>query len=427
MRILFLLLLLQWQLTIGIGQRKQYLDTTAMWIGDQQYIHILSDQEIPFSQVRNGLDTLPWIQILDEGQSIKNEEGKFLRSIKFTVFDSGRYSIPNLMQNETFTQSLNVIDVYNVPNEAQELLAIKDIEETKGPSRLMMYILLASVFALLMLAILWFFFKADRVKPGRVEYILPKKPAEIALEKIKSLESKKLWQKDELSDYYGELNFILREFLSDGLAIPAKEHTSRDILEAVDSCKHNIVWKEQLNQNFRIADFAKFANSYPDISTHASQIEFVQNFVEKNSLLSDEILNNKQVRWSTLLSGPDALQFDNPSEIAPEKLQHCYTNQSVNLVLISGLISTVEFSLPENWVKIHRHKLGQLTRWHINLLAQSKNKFLSLLFLLLCLPAIAIFLPLLTVIAYVNKESLFSRGLFLLSERNKLVIDKSKL
>ena len=381
MRILFLLLLLQWHLTIGIGQSKQYLDTTAMWIGDQQYIHILSDQEIPFSQVRNGLDTLPWIQILDEGQSIKNEEGKFLRSIKFTVFDSGRYSIPNLMQNETFTQSLNVIDVYNVPNEAQELLAIKDIEETKGPSRLMMYILLASVFALLMLAILWFFFKADRVKPGRVEYILPQKPAEIALEKIKSLESKKLWQKDELSDYYGELNFILREFLSDGLAIPAKEHTSRDILEAVDSCKHNIVWKEQLNQNFRIADFAKFANSYPDISMHASQIEFVQNFVEKNSLLSDEILNNKQV----------------------------------------------EFSLPENWVKIHRHKLGQLTRWHINLLAQSKNKFLSLLFLLLCLPAIAIFLPVLTVIAYVNKESLFSRGLFLLSERNKLVIDKSKL
>ena len=283
MRILFLLLLLQWHLTIGIGQSKQYLDTTAMWIGDQQYIHILSDQEIPFSQVRNGLDTLPWIQILDEGQSIKNEEGKFLRSIKFTVFDSGRYSIPNLMQNETFTQSLNVIDVYNVPNEAQELLAIKDIEETKGPSRLMMYILLASVFALLMLAILWFFFKADRAKPGRVEYILPQKPAEIALEKIKSLESKKLWQKDELSDYYGELNFILREFLSDGLAIPAKEHTSRDILEAVDSCKHNIVWKEQLNQNFRIADFAKFANSYPDISTHASQIEFVQNFVEKNS------------------------------------------------------------------------------------------------------------------------------------------------
>ena len=418
MRILFLLLLLQWHLTIGIGQSKQYLDTTAMWIGDQQYIHILSDQEIPFSQVRNGLDTLPWIQILDEGQSIKNEEGKFLRSIKFTVFDSGRYSIPNLMQNETFTQSLNVIDVYNVPNEAQELLAIKDIEETKGPSRLMMYILLASVFALLMLAILWFFFKADRVKPGRVEYILPQKPAEIALEKIKSLESKKLWQKDELSDYYGELNFILREFLSDGLAIPAKEHTSRDILEAVDSCKHNIVWKEQLNQNFRIADFAKFANSYPDISMHASQIEFVQNFVEKNSLLSDEILNNKQVRWSTLLSGADALQFDNPSEIAPEMLQHCYTNQSVNLVL---------FSLPENWVKIHRHKLGQLTRWHINLLAQSKNKFLSLLFLLLCLPAIAIFLPLLTVIAYVNKESLFSRGLFLLSERNKLVIDKSKL
>ena len=133
------------------------------------------------------------------------------------------------------------------------------------------------------------------------------------------------------------------------------------------------------------------------------------------------------MRWSTLLSGPDALQFDNPSEIAPEMLQHCYTNQSVNLVLISGLISTVEFSLPENWVKIHRHKLGQLTRWHINLLAQSKNKFLSLLFLLLCLPAIAIFLPVLTVIAYVNKESLFSRGLFLLSERNKLVIDKSKL
>ena len=156
-----------------------------------------------------------------------------------------------------------------------------------------------------------------------------------------------------------------------------KEHTSRDILEAVDSCKHNIVWKEQLNQNFRIADFAKFANSYPDISTHASQIEFVQNFVERNSLLSDEILNNKQVRWSTLLSGPDALQFDNPSEIAPEKLQHCCTNQSVNLVLISGLISTVEFSLPENWVKIHRHKLGQLTRWHINLLKVIINTFKS--------------------------------------------------
>ena len=399
----------------------QYIDTTHMWIGDQQNLNFESNKDIPLAEITTVLDTLSWFQIIDKSPSTKNEKGRYISKIIFTVFDSGNYQIPNLFQSSEFNPNANYVEVRDVPDQKQELLATKDIEETTAPSKLTLYIILASILTLIMLGILWFFFRADRVKPGRVDYITPPKPYEIAIQKIKELESKKLWQRNELKEYYTDINFILREFISDGLNIPAKEHTSREIIQAIEESQEKPEYFDQLQSSLRIADYAKYANKFPDISVHQSQLEFVTEFIQKNIPLSNKIC------WSNLLQANLANQFDNPLEIVPEILQNNISKDNTDLILISGLFSSERFELPETWVRIHRHKLGQLTRWHHNLLSQSKIKFISLILILICLPVIAIFLPVLAIVAYVNKESLFSRGLFLLTSKNKLVIDKSKL
>lgn len=406
---------------------KQYIDTTHMWIGDQQNLNFESNKDIPLAEITTVLDTLSWFQIIDKSPSTKNEKGRYISKIIFTVFDSGNYQIPNLLQSSEFNPNANYVEVRDVPDQKQELLAIKDIEETTAPSKLTLYIILASILALIMLGILWFFFRADRVKPGRVDYITPPKPYEIAFQKIKELESKKLWQRNELKEYYTDINFILREFISDGLNIPAKEHTSREIIHAIEESQEKPEHFDQLQSSLKMADYAKYANKFPDISEHQSQLEFVTEFIQKNIPLSNKILNDNQICWSNLLQANLANQFDNPLEIVPEILQNNISKDNTDLILISGLFSSERFELPETWVRIHRHKLGQLTRWHHNLLSQSKIKFISLILILICLPVIAIFLPVLAIVAYVNKESLFSRGLFLLTSKNKLVIDKSKL
>ena len=55
----------------------QYIDTTHMWIGDQQNLNFESNKDIPLAEITTVLDTLSWFQIIDKSPSTKNEKGRY--------------------------------------------------------------------------------------------------------------------------------------------------------------------------------------------------------------------------------------------------------------------------------------------------------------------------------------------------------------
>lgn len=410
---------------------SQKLDSIAMLIGDQQHLTLTtSDRQIgenPFAI----LDTMPWLQIIDKGNWIQKDR-TYERKILFTVFDSGYFVIPALglfHEQDSFLHFGNplALEVNNPTDSLNILRPIKDIEETQSEFRFLTLIILGILLISGMLFILWMFFKADRIKPSVIHVPQEKKIWEQCLQSLKDLESKQLWQNNRVKEYYDELNLILRTYLSSGLNIPAIENTSSEIIEYIQKNKTEIKDWELLRECFRESDYTKFANRIPSGEQNTKWIQFAVEFVKSNKDLSELILEETRVHWKSLLGETLAGQFDNPLETVPNELIQLYNkNKLGHLELFHHFINSLNFQLPEDWIKWHLMHTGIFYRWQINILNISKHKFIQVALLIFVLPFITIFLPILVLISFWKKQDLFSRGVFGLSSKNKLVLRKIK-
>ncbi len=408
---------------------QQKLDSTAMLIGDQQYLTLMSPQDQVGEKPFIILDTLHWFQVLDKGSWVFNKT-VYERKILFTVFDSGYFRIPMLYGTgipDSTGYPGNALYLYvNNPSDSLAILRpIKEIEETHNTRRLIYAIVLACLLILGMLFVIWQFFKADRTKPASMVIIPDKKIWEKSMEALYELEEKKLWQQNQTKAYYDELNYILRGFISHGLKLPALELTSKEIMESLEESGIELKDSELLKSCFTQSDFVKFANAVPSYQDNEQWMEFAKAFVRNNQELSEKILEEKRIHWMALLGAEQAEQFEFPLDTVPELFVQTYQPMSHSkLELIDNFIRRKTFYLPDNWVKLHQQESGLFNRWHHGLLNISTNKFLQVFLLLFALPFISIFLPFLILMGLWKKEAIFSRGLFGLSNQSKLVIIK---
>jgi hypothetical protein len=410
---------------------SQKLDSISMLIGDQQHLTLSSsDQQIgetPFAI----LDTMSWLQIIDKGSWIQRDR-RYERKILFTVFDSGYFVIPalGLIQGQDSVIHIGnplALEVNNPSDSLNILRPIKSIEETKSEFRYLTVIIVGALLIAAMLFILWLFFKADRIKPSVIQLPHEKKIWEQCILSLEELESKKLWQNNMVKEYYDELNLILRTYLSSGLKIPAMENTSSEIIDYIQKNKTEVKNWELLRECFRESDYTKFANRIPFGELNIKWMQFAIDFVKSNKDLSEAILEETRVHWKTLLGESLADQFDNPLETVPNELIQLFNNPKLgNMDLFHHLINRLNFQLPEDWIKWHEMHTGIFYRWQTNILNISKHQLAQIALLIFVLPFIAVFLPILVLISLWKKQDLFSRGVFGLSSKNKLVLRKIK-
>ena len=122
------------------------------------------------------------------------------------------------------------------------------------------YLLALLIIALLIYATRWYIKNREKtpVKTETVERVIP--PYEIALNELEKLNAKKLWQEDNVKEYYSELSEIIRTYIENGIGTPAMEIPTQEILfqlhqKGIDTIK----LKELLTR----ADLAKFAKAKP--------------------------------------------------------------------------------------------------------------------------------------------------------------------
>jgi hypothetical protein len=305
MRVFFKYLIL-FVTCIGFAQNqptvKALADTTNIRIGEQINYQISVDHvETGVIFPKLVLDSLSKVEIV-ESLNIDTLKNKLIKKYKLTSFDSGRYVIPRqavfIWNQPYFTDSiiLNVATVA-VDTTKQKMYPIKTIENEPYTFQDFKQYLWWILGALLLIGlILYFIFR----KKKTIEEIMAKiPPYELALTRLKELDSKQLWQKNKIKRYYVELTDIVRSFIERELSIPALESTTDNLMETMTdfnaSSTLNIPEEtiKKLKKLLQEADLVKFAKYKPlvnEIEMHRNDVTTIIDGLHTKIETEDEVV-----------------------------------------------------------------------------------------------------------------------------------------
>ncbi|HXH19682.1 MAG TPA: hypothetical protein VNJ07_11435 [Chitinophagales bacterium] len=288
------------------------LDTSEILIGDQVKfsLEVIRDKQTQIVWPHLGssikIDSVREIEILsfrtDTVQQANQQ--KEIRTYTLTVFDSGYYVIPPIV----LKYKDNPGDSFSVAQSEPMLLTVKSMEvDTAAPikpikepltmpfhiSEILKELLIgAGVLALITGLILYFSLR--KKKPVLIKRFVRKEPPhEIALNKLRALEEKKLWQQGEVKRYYSELSEIIREYIERRFDIPALESTTDEIMARINVTGITGKLQDEFRLMLQTSDLVKFAKAYPVPDEHTRNLAVCYELVKATK--TDEQVQNVEV------------------------------------------------------------------------------------------------------------------------------------
>lgn len=409
---------------------SQQIDSVEMLLGTQQHLHLRTGDTLTANQALQHLDTLSWFQQIDPG--VWQIHGNMLqRSILFTVFDTGTFVIPPpIIDSENGEmQSLGnpvYLRVYYPTDSLTALRPILEIEETKPMTQWGLKIILGGLFILFLLFVLWHFFKADRNKLVRFQLESKPSPVQNALEALDVLERDQCWQRGEIKNYYDRLSLIMRQFLANGLLVPALEHTTQETEQLLVQNGSRVEDHQKLIELLQQSDLVKFANCQPDLESHGPWLQVAVHYIKSQAALCEQMQKEISVHYMALLGTEIASQFAQPMDIVPDELVSAIAmhRETANLDLFAGLMKRKSFRLPQAWVRWHHAETGSLYRWQANVLSSGLHPLMQVLLLFISIPLIALFFPVLYLVSLWKKSPMTSRGIFAMNAEHKIFLRK---
>lgn len=133
------------------------------------------------------------------------------------------------------------------------------------------------------------------LRHGKIPLIPAKKPIppyELAMSELDKLHSQQLWQRGNEKEYYTRLTDILRQFIQGRFGVNAKEMTSTQILNALNSCDSTVMFTDALRSILESADFVKFAKAKPLADENEDSFNLSVDFVEANKPVEEPAKND---------------------------------------------------------------------------------------------------------------------------------------
>lgn len=221
---------------------------------------------------------------------------KQTKTLYITSFDSGYWAITpfkfgiNNDTNGIFTEAL-LLQVNTIA--VDTTLAIKDIKAPFDESYTWIdwikdnpYLVMGiSVGVILLILILYFVINYFKNKPEPVVVAPPPIPAHVvALEKLETLKTQKLWQDGKVKQYHIALSEIVREYIENRFKIPALEQTTDEILFGFRNVAVDEESKAKLKQLLILSDLVKFAKEQPLSSENEQSLNNAIEFINGTSL-----------------------------------------------------------------------------------------------------------------------------------------------
>ena len=266
------------------------LDSVRIIVGDHLKMHLTvtapSQKSVsvqPYEQWK--LANCEIVEVKPLVSNVKGEKTVYEQEATFISFDTGVAAIAPIFVFESDTipvgsSELLQFHVDSLPVFVDTTLAFKDIKapldgediellpEEKAKSNWKKILLIT----LLVLAVLgtafYFLWKYGRKylhdkKVAEVKHKLKENAGLVALNSLKSLKAKKLWQKGQVKDYYSELSEIIRTYIDSQWDVNAMEMVTMEIMEAIDNLDVDDEQMRELNILLERADLVKYAKEQP--------------------------------------------------------------------------------------------------------------------------------------------------------------------
>jgi len=316
------------------------IDKTKNKIGAEFRLTLKTDvdtlSKVKFPEAKNfgALEVIQSYKI----DTVKNgARYELIKKYGLTQFDSGRYSIPRIpvvINGKTaFSDSIKVeVNNIKVDTLTQKMYDIKDIAQAESPlGSWWIYLLI-----LLAIAVIGFFvyrFIKKRQTREKVEVVVYKSPIEKATSLLMQLETKELWQKGEVKNYYSELTEIARNYIEEEINIPAMESTTSELIEGLrNAAKHKKLKLSNetvanLEKVLMQADLVKFAKSKP--------LDFEME--EDKKRISNSIITiHKSI--PTVVEEDDELSIWNEQQKELDRLRKLKKQKRVRIITTIGIV-----------------------------------------------------------------------------------------
>jgi len=278
------------------------VDTTNIRIGEQ------IDYQISVEDAENGvifpkllLDSLGKIEVV-ESLNIDTLKNRLIKKYKLTSFDSGRYVIPKqpiyIWSQPYYTNSILInVATVAVDTTKQKMYPIKAIQNEPYTFDDFKSYLWWFLGILLLLALILYFVLRKKKTLEEIEARIP--PYQLALNRLKVLDEKQLWQKNKIKKYYVELTDIVRSYIERELSIPALESTTDELMETISdfnsSSSLNIPEEtiKKLQELLKEADLVKFAKHKPlsnEIELHRNDAGEIIEMLHPKNEIEDEVV-----------------------------------------------------------------------------------------------------------------------------------------
>jgi hypothetical protein len=230
----------------------------------------------------------------------KDDKYDLIKRYGLTQFDSGRYVIPKmtvLINKKPFLSDSISVDVKDVLVDTlkQKMYDIKPIAQVENPSSNWRKYVLGILLIIGIGFLIYYLLK--KYQKQKTEEIVYKTPIEKAIGMLKILETKQLWQKGEIKNYYSELTDIARDYIEEVIEIPAKESTTSELIaglrKASNVKKLNFTKQSlsNLENVLRQADLVKFAKVQPS----DNQIEEDYKRIEKSIISLHQSIPTEEI------------------------------------------------------------------------------------------------------------------------------------
>jgi hypothetical protein len=123
------------------------------------------------------------------------------------------------------------------------------------------------LFTLFLICVVGYFVQRMRNKPEKAaeEKLIPKLPPHVlAINELKNIRERKLWQQGLHKDYFTEVTDTLRRYITSRYGTSVMEKTTSEILDVMrDEERGNKEVYDMLKQILNLSDFVKFAKLHP--------------------------------------------------------------------------------------------------------------------------------------------------------------------
>ena len=219
------------------------------------------------------------VQIVNVGKpdtsADKTDPGNItvIQSYTITSFDAGTYTIPEFsVATSGGTVKSNELTLQVETVKVDTTKAIYDIKQPMAVSYTFLdwlkdnwvWVALAVATILGVIGLIWYLIKRPKKEVVVIEKSAPGLPPHvIAINKLKELRERKLWQEGATKQYYIELSDVLREYLEKRYAIKTHEKTTDEIFDSLKRISITAENRKILKDILVLSDLVKFAKEKP--------------------------------------------------------------------------------------------------------------------------------------------------------------------